>query len=326
MKLIIQIPCLNESDSLDQVVNDLPDQISAVERIETLVVDDGSCDGTSASALGLGVDHVLRHKRNRGLAAAFATGLQGCVDLDADIIVNTDGDHQYPGRYIAELVEPIVEGRADVVIGDRRPALDRRNPLSKRLLYWLGRWTVSRVVGRNLPDPVSGFRAYSRAAAIRTHIVTDYSYTIESLLQTVHRGLAIEFIPIEANAVERPSRLFRSQRQFLFRSAVTLLRVFFMYRPLAVMIRLSCIVAVVGTLPIVRFLWLYLQGEGGGHVQSLVLGASLVVFSALLFVAGMIADLIAHNRRLLELGLEERRMERVRSVGLTSDSTIEREE
>ena len=323
MKLFIQIPCLNESESLHRVINDLPAKLPGVECIETLVIDDGSCDGTAATALGLGVHHVLRHKHNRGLAAAFDAGMQACVRLGADIIVNTDGDHQYPGRYVADLVAPIVEGRADIVVGDRNPAEDKRNPWSKRLLYRLGRWTISKLAGRDLPDPVSGFRAYSRSAAIGTHIVTSYSYTIESLMQSVQRGLAIEFVAIETNTVERPSRLFRSQRQFVFRSAMTLLRVFFMYQALAVMLYASAFMAVLGAIPILRFLWLYMQGRGDGHIQSLVLGAALIVFAALLFVAGMIADLVAHNRRLLELTLEEARLRQAEEQGGKLDVSID---
>ncbi len=307
MKVVIQIPCLNESESLHRVVNDLPTRLPGVDCIETLVIDDGSTDGTSAVELGLGVDHVVRHKRNRGLASAFATGLETAVRLGADVIVNRDGDHQYPGTSIAALMAPIVDGRADVVIGDRRPAADRRNPLSKRLLYRVGRWAVSKLAGVDLPDPVSGFRAYSREAAAKTHVVTQYSYTIESLMQAVHNGFAIEFVPIEANAVQRPSRLFRSRRQFIFRSAITLLRVFLMYRPLAVLVWLSGVVGCIGALPIVRFLWLFFTGDGGGHVQSLILGAMLILVAAVLFVAGMIADLVAHNRRLLEVAIQASR-------------------
>ena len=304
MKLIIQVPCFNEAETLHRVVTDLPSRIDGIDSIETLVVDDGSGDGTAAVALGLGVDHVMRHNRNRGLAAAFATGLDASLRLGADVIVNTDGDHQYPGSAIERLVEPIVSGRADLVVGDRRPGEDKKFSTLKRWLQRCGQRVVSRLAGQALADPVSGFRAYSRSAAERTHIVTGYSYTIESLLQASCKGLAIEFVPIETNPATRPSRLFRSLPQFLSRSALTMLRVFFMFHPLGVLAWLSILLAIGGALPIGRFLYLAAIGEGAGHVQSLVLGGMLVLLAAILLVAGLLADLISHNRRLLEITLE----------------------
>lgn len=304
MKLIIQIPCFNEAGTLYQVVSDLPSQISGIDSIETLVIDDGSDDGTAATAFGFGVDHVVRHNRNRGLAAAFATGIDACLRLGADIIVNTDGDHQYPGEAIERLVEPIIAGRADLVVGDRRPGVDENFSPLKRLLQRCGRRVVSGLAGRDLPDPVSGFRAYSRSAAEQTHIVTGHSYTIESLLQANCKGLAIEFLPISTNPPTRPSRLFRSLPHFISRSALTMLRVFFMFHPLCVLAWVSGLLAAIGALPIARFLLLYAVGDGDGHVQSLILGSVLVLLAAIMLVAGLLADLIAHNRRLLEKTLE----------------------
>lgn len=304
MKIIIQIPCYNEAETLHRVVSDLPTAIVGVDVIETLVVDDGSCDGTAAVTLSLGIDHVVRHNRNRGLAAAFATGIDACLELGADVIVNTDGDHQYPGSAIARLVEPVVSGRADIAVGDRRPGEDAKFSPLKRFLQRLGRRVVSRLAGRDLPDPVSGFRAYSRFAAQRTHIVTGYSYTIESLLQATCKGLAVEFVPIETNPATRPSRLFRSMPQFISRSALTMLRVFFMFHPLGVLARLSVFLFLIGAVPIVRFLYLYLIGQGDGHVQSLVLGGVLVLLASIVLVGGLLADLISHNRRLLEKMLD----------------------
>ncbi len=276
MKLIIQIPCFNEAETLHRVVSDLPSRIDGVDSIETLVVDDGSRDGTSAVALGLGADHVVRHNQNRGLAAAFATGLDASLRLGADVIVNTDGDHQYPGSAIERLVEPIVAGRADLVVGDRRPGEDEKFSLLKRWLQRCGRRVVSRLAGRDLADPVSGFRAYSRSAAERTHIVTGYSYTIESLLQASCKGLAIEFVPIETNAATRLSRLFRSLPQFISRSALTILRVFFMFHPLRVLAWISGLLAVAGALPIGRFLYLYIIGEGAGHDYAINGGGRMI--------------------------------------------------
>jgi glycosyltransferase involved in cell wall biosynthesis len=305
MKLIIQIPCYNEADTLHRVISDLPARIAGIESIETLVVDDGSNDRTAATALALGVNHVVRHNRNRGLAAAFATGIDACLQLGADVIVNTDGDHQYPGDALERLVEPIVAGRADLVVGDRRPGSDFKFSPLKRWLQRCGRRVVSALAGRDLPDPVSGFRAYSRNAARRTHIVTGYSYTIESLLQANCKGLAIEFVPIETNPSTRPSRLFRSLPHFIARSALTMLRVFFMFHPLGILAAISGIMAFIGAVPIIRFVYLYAIGEGGGHVQSLILGGVLIVLAAITLVAGLLADLMSHNRRLLEKVLEQ---------------------
>lgn len=303
MKLVIQIPCYNETQTLGTVVADLPTSLGGIDSIEVLVVDDGSSDGTSALAHELGA-FVVRHNRNRGLAKAFASGIAASLACGADIIVNTDGDHQYRGTDIARLIAPILSGSADLVIGDRSPTSDERVKWIKRQLHGLGRWVVSRLAGQPLADPVSGFRAFSRRAAARTHIVTGYTYTIESLLQATNNGLAIEFVPITTNDVTRPSRLFRSIPQFVLRSAVTLLRVFFMFHPLHVLVVCSAVIATTGVVPIVRFLWFYFSGDGDGHVQSLVLGASLVLIAGLLLVAGLIADLVAHNRRLLEKTIE----------------------
>ncbi len=304
MKLIIQIPCYNESQTLRRVVEDLPCSIAGIGELQTLVIDDGSVDGTAAAALAMGVDHVVRHNHNRGLAAAFATGLATCQQLGADIVVNTDGDHQYPGSLIAELVAPIVAGRADLTVGNRHPATDRRLGFTKRSLHRLGRWVISRLAGRDLPDPVSGFRAYSRQAIRRTHLVTNYSYTIESLLQASRRGLAIEFVDIDTNAPTRPSRLFRSMPHFVGRSAMTALRFFFMVHPLAIFGTLAIVLASVGVLPVLRFLWLATSGDGAGHLQSLVLGGTLIVLAAVFLAAALIGDLMTHNRRLLETILE----------------------
>ena len=300
IKLIIQIPCFNEAGTLRLVLDDLPKAIAGVDCIETLVIDDGSQDGTSDIARQPGVNHVVAHRVNRGLAAAFATGLEESLRQGATIIVNTDGDHQYPGQFIQDLVTPILQARADVVIGNRNPESDRRNGLSKRGLYWLGRTIVSWIISKPIPDPVSGFRAYSAECASQMHILTTYSYTIESLVQCVEKGFAVEFIPIQSNPPTRPSRLFRSKASFVFRSGTTLLRVFFMYHPLKTLPWLSATLAMIGMIPIARFLLFYVLGNGNGHLQSLVLGASLLILSAIVLVAGLLADLISQNRRLIE--------------------------
>ena len=306
IKVIIQIPCFNEAKTLPFVLGDLPKSISGVDCIEVLVIDDGSVDGTAEIARSLGVQHVISHRVNRGLAAAFATGMTESLRLGATVIVNTDGDHQYPGRFISDLVQPILDGRADFVVGNRNPELDRRNGWFKRILYWVGRRTVSWLVSQPIPDPVSGFRAYSAECARQMHIVTTYSYTLESLVQCIEKGYALEFVPIETNSPTRPSRLFKSHASFIARSGTTLLRVFFMFHPLKTLMWLSLLLAVIGAIPIIRFVFFYLSGNGNGHLQSLVLGAALLVLAAIALVAGLLADLISQNRRLIEkFGLKQ---------------------
>lgn len=305
MNLIIQMPCLNEADTLHQVVSDLPTDLIGVDSVEIIVIDDGSCDGTAAVALGLGVSHVVRHRLNRGLASAFATGLDACLTLGADIIVNTDGDGQYSGADIQKLIEPILAGRADLVIGDRQPSEDMRQSWFKRKLQRLGSQTVSWLAGRDIPDAVSGFRAMSREAALKMHVVTEFSYTIETVLLACSKGLAIEFVPTTTNTVTRPSRLFRSIPQFVLRSGLTMLRVTFLYRPLAILMSLGIGLAIIGLIPILRFLYLASVGDGSGHIQSLVLGGAIFVLAGIMAVAGLLADLMAANRKLLETTLEK---------------------
>jgi glycosyltransferase involved in cell wall biosynthesis len=306
IKVIVQIPCFNEASTLPAVLGDLPKAIEGVDCIEALLIDDGSQDGTAEVARSLGVKHVISHRVNRGLAAAFASGISESLRQGASIIVNTDGDHQYPGHYISELVQPILNGRADVVIGNRNPELDRRNGWLKLVFYWIGRKAVSWLVSRPIPDPVSGFRAYSAECARQMHIVTTYSYTLESLMQCIEKGFALEFVPIETNPPTRPSRLFRSHASFMARSGTTMLRVFFMFHPLKTLVWLSILLVVIGSIPILRFVFFYLTGNGNGHLQSLVLGAALLVLAAILLVAGLLADLISQNRRLIEkFGLKE---------------------
>jgi glycosyltransferase involved in cell wall biosynthesis len=306
--LFVQIPCLNEEGSLGTMLRNLNNLEITDYSLHLLIVDDGSTDRTLEVARNAGVDLIVSHKRNRGLAAAFDSGLAACLRAGADIIVNTDADGQYPASEIPRLLEPILSGRADLVIGDRRPSEDMRLPWLKRKLQKLGSKVVSWLAGQEIPDAVSGFRAMTREAAIKTHIVTGFSYTIESILQAASKGLKIEFVPINTNPVSRPSRLFRSKTQFVLRSAMTMLRVFFMFRPLAVLLWISGILAVIGGVPIVRFLILWMIDGGKGHIQSLVLGGVFIVLSAMTAVAGFLADLMATNRRLLEMTLEKVKM------------------
>ena len=310
MKLIVQIPCFNEEATLAATVRELPRQIDGLERVEILVVDDGSTDRTVEVARTAGVDHIVRHRRNRGLAQAFRTGLDASLALGADIVVNTDADNQYSGADVPALVAPILAGRADMVIGDRQTAGLAHFSRTKRLLQWLGSALVRRLSKLDVPDAVSGFRAFSREAALRLNVLSTFSYTIETLIQAGRARMAVEVVPVNARATARRSRLFRSLPHFLERSLVTLVRVYTMYHPLRVFVLLGSLLSLAGLLPIVRWLFFFFRGQGGGHLQSLILGAALLVIGLVMLLVGLVADLIAFNRMLVEETLEKvRRLE-----------------
>jgi glycosyltransferase involved in cell wall biosynthesis len=300
MKLIIQIPCLNEEQTLPGMLADLPRTIDGIDTIEWLVIDDGSTDRTAEVARAHGVDHVVRFSSNRGLAAAFCAGLQAGLELGADIIVNTDADHQYVGADVERLVRPILEGRADMVIGERPIWAHPEFGFIKKCLQKIGSRIVSHLARTRVPDVTSGFRAYSREAILRLNILTEYTYTHETIIQAGLKGLEIATVPIRVNPQTRPSRLFRSVLSYLGTSGTTILRIYTFYRALTVFLWLA-LPAFVGGLALgVRFLYYYLTGHGGGHIQSLILCAVLLNLSFILFVIGVLADLIGFNRRLLE--------------------------
>ena len=310
MKLVIQIPCYNEEATLPQTVHDLPRALPGVDEIEYLVVDDGSTDRTVEVAHELGVHHIIHHKQNRGLASAFLAGLDAALQAGADIIVNTDADNQYWGEDISRLIQPILEGRADIVVGDRSvAALEHFSPL-KRLLQRCGSWVVERAAGISIPDATSGFRAFTREAALRLTVLSDYTYTLETLIQAGARRMAVVYIPVRTNPQTRPSRLMRSVPSFLALSVITILRFYTMYRPLRVFVMMGGTLIAGGMVLGLRFLYFFLQGVGAGKVQSLILAAILTIVGFQVCLIGLIADLVRLNRKMLEETLYRvRRME-----------------
>ena len=300
MKLIIQIPCLNEEETLPVTVGDLPRSLPGIDAIEILVIDDGSTDRTREVAGECGVHHVVGFRRNRGLARAFALGLNTCLDRGADIIVNTDADNQYRGADIAKLVEPIVSGDADVVIGDRQTATIPHFSLVKKFLQKRGSSVVGALAGVRVPDATSGFRAFTREAALALNVISDFSYTVETLIQAGNKKLAVVSVPIRTNEKLRESRLFRSIYGFVKRSAATVVRVYLTHEPLKVFLSWAAVLFLCGALLFGRFLYFFLQGGGRGHVQSLILGVALFVLAGFFATIGVLADLVNANRRLLE--------------------------
>lgn len=302
LHLIVQIPCFNEADTLPAVMAGLPRSLPGIAKIEVLVIDDGSTDETVAVAQQLGVHHIVRHSANRGLAAAFQTGLDACLRRGADIIVNTDGDNQYPGHQVAALIAPILAGEADMVIGDRQPTTIAHFSPLKRFLQGFGSWVVQMAAGVAVPDATSGFRALTRETALRQTILTRYSYTLETVIQAGRKGLRVAHVPIVVNEPVRASRLVKSTGYFVRRQAATILRIYLFYEPLRAFFLLAAPFVVAGGLLILRFLYLYftMQTYGGRHMQSVVIGGTLLTVGFLIGVLGVMADVNATNRILLE--------------------------
>lgn len=300
MKLIIQIPCFNEADILPQTIAALPRELSGIDEIEYLVVDDGSTDDTAQVARRSGAHHIIRIPQHSGLAAGFVTGLEACLKQGADLIVNTDADNQYNAEDIKILVEPIIDGRADIVVGDRGVAtLSTFSPL-KRTLQRFGSWVIGRASGISTPDATSGFRAISREAALRTLVLSEYSYTLETLIQAGSRRMAIEYVPVRTNPQTRPSRLMRSIPHYLAQSTATIVRAYTMYRPLRVFTVLGALMILGGVVGGVRFLYFYFTDGGMGHIQSVILTAILLIVGFQVLLIGLLADLIGFNRKILE--------------------------
>lgn len=300
MKLIIQIPCYNEEATLPQTVADLPKQIEGIELIEYLIINDGSTDNTVQAAKDSGVHHIVSFKNNKGLARGFMAGIDACISLGADIIVNTDADNQYCGADIEKIVRPILDGTADMVIG-ARPINDTKHfSRRKKKLQRLGSWVVRIVSGTSVPDAPSGFRAYSRDAAMRINVVNTYTYTLETIIQAGMNGVAIDSVPIATNPETRESRLISSMWRYVKRSASVIIRSFMMYRPLVFFSIIGTIPILVGLAFVIRFIVFAAMGQSDGHIQSLVLAAMLIMVGVQCVLAGLQADVIAANRKILE--------------------------
>jgi glycosyltransferase involved in cell wall biosynthesis len=309
LKLIIQIPCYNEANTLPETVEALPRQLPGVDQIEILVIDDGSTDNTVQVAKSLEVDHIIQQPKNRRLAAAFTTGLEACLIQGADIIVNTDADNQYCADDIEKLILPIIEGRADIVIGDRGVGSIPTFSVFKRLLQRFGSWVVGKAAGFPVPDATSGFRAISRETAVRTLVMSEYSYTLETLIQAGAHRLAVEYVPVRTNAPTRPSRLMRSIPHFLSNAIPTIIRAYTLYQPLRVFSVLSGVMLLGGFILGVRFIYInYILRQGTGNIQSLILAATLLIVGFVVFLIGLLADLIGSNRKIMEESLYRLRM------------------
>jgi glycosyltransferase involved in cell wall biosynthesis len=300
VKCIIQIPCYNEARTLPETVAALPRALAGIDVLEYLVIDDGSSDGTADVAAASGVHHVVRLPRNMGLARAFMAGLEASVQRGADIVVNTDADNQYVADDIALLVGPILAGRADLVVGDRGVGQIKHFSGLKRLLQRLGSWVISQAAGTPIPDATSGFRALTRDAALRTMVLSDYSYTLETLIQAGARRTAVAYVPVRTNPPTRPSRLMNNLPHYLANSTATIVRAYALYRPLRVFTTIGVIALAIGVLIGLRFLYFYVQGGGAGNVQSLILAAVLLILGFQTMLIGLVADLIGANRKILE--------------------------
>lgn len=300
MKLIIQIPCYNEAKTLAVTLDDLPKRIDGIDEIQTLIIDDGSKDDTAGAARAWGVDHIVRFKANKGLAYGFMAGIDACLKLGADIIVNTDADNQYRGEDIAQLVKPILDGKADMVIGERPIENTEHFSPTKKRMQRLGSHVVRLASGTSVPDAPSGFRAYSRDCAMQLNVTNVYTYTLETIIQAGAKKMTIANVPIHTNPELRKSRLFSSMWQYIRRAAVTIIRSNLMYRPLKFFVIIGMVLFALGFLLGVRFLVYYFQGQGGGHIQSLILTAILILLGFQCVVSGLMSDIIAANRKLIE--------------------------
>jgi len=300
MKLIIQIPCLNEEETLKQTWDDLPRHIDGIDEIEYLIINDGSTDNTVEKARELGFNYVVNFKHNKGLAKGFMAGLDACLHLGADIIVNTDADNQYCGEDIETIVRPIIDGKADIVIGERPIDKTEHFSWTKKKFQHLGSWVVRVASDTDIPDAPSGFRAYSREAALRLNVINDYTYTLETIIQAGREKMTMTSVPVRTNGETRPSRLFSSMWKYMKRSASVISRSFIMYRPMKFFSTLGILSGLTGFGIGVYYLVITKFGRTGGHVQMLILVAILILMGVVSFLIGLLGDAIAANRKLLE--------------------------
>ena len=310
MKLIVQIPCLNEEKTLPETFKDIPREIEGIDLVEILIIDDGSTDRTVAVARELGVDHIVQNTRNKGLAISFMNGLEACLRLGADIVVNTDGDNQYNGGDIPKLVAPILQGQADIVVGDRQTDTIEHFSFLKKKFQKLGSWIVRRLSGTSVSDTVSGFRAFSREAAMQINVISSYSYTVETIIQAGNKRLAITSVSVRTNPKTRESRLVKSIPRFMMLQMSTMVRMYAMFRPLRTFFMIGAVLIGAAMVPSLRFFYFYLMGKGGGHIQSLILATILFITGFQVLIVGLLGDVISSNRKLIEEVLVRvRRME-----------------
>lgn len=300
MKLIIQIPCYNEAETLEVALNDLPKHIDGIDEIEYLIIDDGCKDNTVEVARNWGVHHVVSFARNKGLAKGFMAGLDACLLNGADIIVNTDADNQYCGEDIEKLIQPILDQKADIVIGERPIDETEHFSWAKKKLQHFGSWVVRKASRTDIPDAPSEFRAFSRDAAMHINVINDYTYTLETIVQAGRNHMAITSVPVRTNPELRKSRLFHSMSSYIKKSVLTIFRALMMYKPLYCFTLVAMVPSVIGFGVGVRFLVYFFSGRGSGHTQSLMLACTLLIIGFVTFVIGMLADVISANRKILE--------------------------
>jgi len=300
MKLIIQIPCYNEEKTLPVTLKDIPRNYEGIKKVEILIINDGSTDKTVEVAKKAGVNHVVSFTKNKGLAESFTAGIDACLRLGADIIVNTDGDNQYNGRDIEKLIKPILAGEADVVVGDRNVNAIQHFSFIKKKLQSIGSWMIRQMSGTNIPDVTSGFRAFSRDAALRLNVISRFTYTLETIIQAGKSNIALTHVPIQINPPLRPSRLFRSIRSYIKRSLATITRIYALYEPMKFFFIIGGTIFGVGFIVSMRFLYFFIIRQGEGHIQSLILSAVLMIVGFQVIMIGLLSDIISANRRLLE--------------------------
>jgi glycosyltransferase involved in cell wall biosynthesis len=326
MKLVVQIPCLNEEETLPAVLDSIPKQIPGIDEIIILVINDGSSDRTVEVAKAHGVKHFVMHARNQGLGRSFHDGVQRALELGADIVVNTDGDNQYPQERIADLVQPIIAGKADIVIADRQVHLVEHFSPLKVKLQKLGSKVVNKAAGTELPDAASGFRAYSRESLLHLNTITRFSYCMETIIQAGNKKLKIDSVPVTTNEKTRESRLFKSMSQHIRMSAGAIIRAYIMYKPYVIFTFLAVFFGVLGLIPFIRWVVLsFTDNKSNGHIQSLIIGSVCLIMAFMSMMLGVIADLIRTNRSLIEDSLEHTKQIRFNASGDSAESTVWRD-